>query len=319
MLHAVLPVLFTLAAVLTLSAAGKLAALRNAGATMGALRLPTRWARTVVAAVSTGELCLAIALLSTGGTALTTTAAVMTAAALVFLALGVRAHRLGSREDCGCFGALAASRIGVGMHVRNAVLVALGATVAVVAAMGDASSTAVETIVRTPAPALVSALGVLGTATLGAMIFRPAHQANAQNPHAGASLIGPDGVVVDPMQRALRGRAQLLVFVRPGCQSCVNASATVAARREDLARIVDARVIVASGDGVSASPPLDFDGDDVHIDIAGAVAEQFGASSARPTALLLGTDGQVLLPHAQGLDAVSTFIDVIVATSQADV
>lgn len=317
MLRAVLPVLFTLAAVLSLSAWGKLAALSRAGSTMAALRLSTRWPRTVVIAASAGELCLAVALLTTGGAALASSAVVMTSAALVFLLLGIRAHRLGSREDCGCFGTIAASRIGIGMHVRNGVLLALGATVVVVAATGEAPSTAVETIVRTPAHALITALAVLGTAILGALILRSPQQADAQNPHVGASLLGPDGVVVDPMQRALRGRAQLLVFVRPGCQSCVRASAAITARSAELARIVDARVIVASGDGVAASVPTDFSGDAVHVDIAGAFAERLGASSARPTALFLGTDGHVLMPHAQGLDEVSTLMDVIVAASHA--
>jgi len=93
-----------IALVFALSAVGKLRALDSADSTLQALRLPRLMARAAIAALAVVELFVAVALFLPRPVAVIT-ATVSAILALCFLIVVIRAYLLGSREDCGCFGA----------------------------------------------------------------------------------------------------------------------------------------------------------------------------------------------------------------------
>lgn len=317
MRYAVLPLILTVAAVLIASGGGKLGSLGSASATLHALRLPVRKARLVVAAVATIELGLAAALLGTSGTTLTAVAIATSILMSSFFAIGVRARRLGSTDECGCFGGLLSTRVSRRMSVRNATLAAMALGIVGYSVTATMRSSAIATIASGPRTAALAVTATAACVLVGALFARSSTGSAEPNavptPLIGPALLAPDGTIVDPYQRALRGRAQLLVFVRPGCSSCTTTTSAVAARLPELERVADARVIVAAGDTVAATAPPEFDGEPIHIDVAGQVAARFEVPAGRPSAFLLSTDGTVLLPYAEGLSEVLSLIEVVAA------
>jgi uncharacterized membrane protein YphA (DoxX/SURF4 family) len=306
-----LPALIVVA-VLLLSGIGKLLDLDAAPSTLRALRITGLPPRAVVAAVATGEIVVAAGLLLGTGLIATVSAAGALALALLFLAVGVRAQARASTDECGCFGRLASTRVGPAMTTRNAAITALAA-LALIGAGSDPRAPALATrLVLSPGSWTVLVLSAAAIAVVGATLRTPAHGVEIPAGDArDAALITPDGAVVVPRQRALRGRAQLLLFVRRGCGSCENIIDRMTWDGELLESLVDVRLIVAVGDDSALSAA----GDGLHADPSGEFARALGIPGDRPAGVLLTTAGNLLLPIAVGGEETASLVDSVLAAA----
>lgn len=300
------------AAVFAVSGIGKLLDLRSAPATLRALRLEGLPPRSVVAGVAAVELVLSAALLLTSGPVRVGAAAAGLAVTLGFLAIGLRAQAHASTDDCGCFGRLASTRVGPAMTTRNVALAALAVLTLLGAVLSPLAPAVAVGLVLSPLPGVIVLVSIVAVGVAGATLWSaPTPAAPATGGVPEAALITPDGGVVVPRQRALRGRAQLLLFVRRGCSSCENLISRMTWDRELLETIVDVRLIVPVGDG----SPLSAADEGLHADPSGEFALALGISGSRPVGVLLTTTGEILQPVAVGGDETATLIDTVLAAA----
>ncbi len=300
-----------IALVFILSAAGKLRALDAAEATLRALRLPTIAARPAIVGLTIVELLVAATLfLPHPISAIAATASVVLA--LCFLISVVRAYLLGSREDCGCFGA-GESPISLRLILRNVALLAATVMLAVLAWQGAGVFAALIA-----SDALLSLFTVLAAALLAAVLWL------SLGPHASERDAEPD-VTTDPdrphivlleqtsgiprdITAAASWRAQLLVFVKPGCGSCDEVIAELDGRTDALSRVASFSLIVGSPAGHSPQELLD---DRFLLDPADLNARRIGVGERRPVAALLATDGSIVRPLAHGRDEIVQLLDAL--------
>lgn len=310
-----------MALVLGLSGVSKLGALHHSQQTVRALRLDVGLVRpkALVAAIAVLECLLAGALATSAGALRVAVALACLGTTSIFLLVAVRAAKLGSSEECGCFGAVLPMRVGGALIRRAIVLTGVAATLVAVSASPEG------VVVRSVAAGLGEAFPavVLATVALGCgMVLAAGGWRAAQEERAspsvgvvdsgGAVIVAEDGEVVDPVQRALRGRAQLLVFVRPGCSSCEDVSAVL---RATPLRSAEPRIIRTVGDGghlaLGRTDRPAAEAVREHVDPAGRVANHLRAPGPRPCAVLVTTAGRVLEPKAEGRDQVLRLIDAI--------
>ncbi|MDQ1075552.1 MULTISPECIES: MauE/DoxX family redox-associated membrane protein [Microbacterium] len=304
-----MPVLTTLPPLLLLvvlgvSGVSKLLDLDSAATTMRALRLGALPAPPTVAAVASVELAVALGL-AFGTRELFSGAAVASlVVTLAFLAVAVRAQQQHSTDECGCFGRVASTRVGPWMTARNVALAVLASATLAGAIIDPPSNALLTRTLSDPLTAVSLVIVVAAIAVIGAS-FRP-DSATATSA-AELPLLTPDGTVVVPRQRALRGRAQLLLFVRRGCAPC---EALIERATTDLAELdtIDVRLIGAVGD--DHRPATD---EPIHTDLSGTFAESLGVPPERPAGILLTTSGDRLLPFAVGADETNLLIDTVVA------
>jgi len=305
-----------LIAVLGVSGVSKLLDLGAAADTMRALRLERIPPRSAVAAVAVMELAVAGGLALGIGGMLVTAATAGLVLMLGFFAVAVRAQRRHSTDDCGCFGRVARTRVGPWMTTRNAALVVLATLTLAGAALQPPAQTLAVRIAVDPIATAALTIAALSIALIGAS-FRAAPEvtprpvvpplSDAGAPVADAPLVAPDGTIVVPRQRALRGRAQLLLFVRRGCGSCERLIERVGTDVGPWEGI-DVRLIEAVGDGGSPTP-----GGGLHVDPSGTFAEALGIPPQRPAGILLTTSGELLLPYAAGAEETDLLIDTVLA------
>lgn len=290
--------------VLGISGVSKLFDLDSAATTMRALRLGALPARPTVAAVAAVELAVALGL-AFGTRELFSGAAVASLiVTLAFLAVAVRAQQQHSTDECGCFGRVASTRVGPWMTARNVALAVLASATLAGAIIDPPSNALLSRTLTDPFTAVSLVIVVAAIAVIGAS-FRPASAATASVTEL--SLLTPEGTVVVPRQRALRGRAQLLLFVRRGCAPC---EALIERATTELTGLdaIDVRLIAAVGD---EQRPAD-DGP-LHTDLSGTFAESLGVPPERPAGILLTTTGDLLLPFAVGADETNLLVDTVVA------
>lgn len=299
------------ALVFVLSAIGKLRALDAAEATLRALRLPPVAARAAIVALAIVELLVAVGLfLPHPASALAAT--VSAVLALCFLISVARAYLLGSREDCGCFGA-GTSPISVRLILRN---IALLAATSLLVVLAWQSINAVGAMTATDAaPAL---LIVLVSALLAAVLWLSLGShgsgrtevvdvpASADKPHI-VLLEQGSGIPRDLSDAASR-RAQLLVFVKPGCDSCEHVMTELDRRADSLDRVAPVSLIVSAPAGLAPQVGTD---DRFLLDPADVNARSIGVGARRPVAALLATDGSIVRPLAQGRDEIAQLLDAL--------
>lgn len=139
------------------AALSKLASVRRTSARVRLFGVPEALARPTAIAVPVAELVIA-ALLVPAATA--RAGGLLAVLALVMFAGAVaRLMARGETPDCNCFGLLHSSRVGPGMLVRNLVLAAVGAMVAVV---GPGTATGVAAVVW---------VGLVGVAAVAVVVF----------------------------------------------------------------------------------------------------------------------------------------------------
>jgi peroxiredoxin/uncharacterized membrane protein YphA (DoxX/SURF4 family) len=322
-----------LALVFAVSGAAKLI---DAGATRRAMRdfgVPHRLAPVAAGALPAVELAIA-ALVMFDATAMWAAVAAF-ALLLGFSAAIAWQLARGRHPECQCFGALSAGPIGIRTLARNGGLLALAVGVALLA-RDDAAVPRIET----SEPALLAAVVSLGMALLLGMavqavlvaavahrlserltaldaVVRTSHD-RAQRRLAGEAvppvpgepapvLELPDlaGTIVD--LAAMRGRALLLVFVRPGCWACDAILPDLAARAAAPPGDGATLVVVSRG---SPEENRDLAGLDVPVLLSPgpSVAAAFGVGGT-PAVVRLDASGRAASDVVIGIDPVRRELD----------
>lgn len=290
------------------SGIGKLRAIASSGETLRALRLPEVAPRTLVSALAAGELAVAVGIVLAPPAA-TVAAAIGTLLAACFLAVVIRAWSLGSTDPCGCFGAGDRSVIGPALIVRNSALVVVAALATAALLTGARGFPAIFTSPVSTLPPLVAAAAV---GALAASIART-HERNAAAP----SLAHVPGLIdlrsgrIDLIERLVLGRAQLLVFVKPGCASCVAVLDSIDSLADELAERVDVRIVAGVRAGDTLSAALEREPRVTTVDLDDAVARSLDVTTRRPVGVLVGRDGNAVQPYAEGADQIQQLADTI--------
>lgn len=259
------------------------------------------------------EILLGIALVSLPHPADAAPATLALLLLTAYLVLVWRVVARGGQATCRCFGSLGASRVGPRTVLRNALLVALAA-VSAADAWGEGSvprrlaDLDGEEWWWLAAAAVTAALAVLvlertggptGSSTSGYLRL-PVPDVPVRHPHG----------VEQSLRELATGRAQLLLFLSPGCGPCV----TVARRLPSYAeRLPDVDVRVVSGlaaEYVDQHAPewlpfLLFETDQEVSDVLGI--------TGRPVAVLLGRDRLLAAGPVRGPEAIDALVDDVAA------
>lgn len=320
------PLVLFLAAVLGASAVGKLLSSDRGRAGFDALEIRVANPNAAAAALIVTETAVALGLVFTTGwffVVASGAAAVLTAALLLVV---VRAYRLGSRDDCGCFGDWLPAAIGPRLIARNVVLVVMSTAVFV--------ATLIEWVllglpVGVPeafaaGPGSVAALGALIALLLIALATwataRAAADATASAPiaHGGGAVVVPaTAEVIDLL--APGTRARLVVFVSPGCHACTIALARLREAQAEVAELVDVYIVqrVIHGSITATSDHVLPEKARYAIDVGGSLGAALELGVARPVAALISAEGTQAGPLAIGSEETTALINSIV--SLADV
>lgn len=289
-----------------------------------ALRLDAPAPRVTAIIVIAFEALIATGLLLTTGWSFVVIsgAAVMVTTGL--LVAVIRAHALGSKESCACFGGWLPSRIGPALIVRNSILVIVAALLTAVAfvlavhgLMGGVPGAIALLLAGNQAPIWAFA----GSALTAAFTWTTARAIESytndtqppSEPGSGSLLLPSSATVVDVLAPAARSR--LLLFTLPGCHACAASLELLRTEQARLDRVVDMYII----QGVMAgSIPTQADVSDPNtlrsaVDVGGALARQLGVGLARPVGVLVSTKGEQVGPIALGSDKVEELVSVLLS------
>lgn len=308
-----------LAAVLVVSAIGKLRAPDRARAAFTAMAVPAWLDRPWIArAHPWGEITLAVLLVVVQGPLGIVVAAAGLVVMLAYLVLVVRAWRSPVDVDCACFGALGGDRVTAGTVWRNAWLTALAALTIWGAVDGSAVIGHLVDLNGAGWWWLASAVGAMVTTGLVTWTGGRDHDRTVEADAveyvdnegdyvrsripAVPVLLG-DGTTTD-LRTLSSQRAQLLVFVSEACGSCVPVIEAVPGWRKDL-RELDVRFVVQVEPDVSQLTSTE-EPQTLH-DLHGYARESFGTRST-PSAILLGADGLLAGGPVVGSVAVPDFV-----------
>ncbi len=306
-----LPVL-TCAVVLLVSGVAKLRDPASVERAFTSLEVPPALAGPVVRrVVPWAEVALGVGLLVASGALLALVGALTGLLFLGYLVLVARAVRRPEPVDCGCFGALGDDRVTRVTVWRNVALV----VAAVLAVLAGLTGTGVV-----PSLGDAAAWGWLATAALTVLTavlvtHRSATAdgaAAAPDPDAEyvrvaiprAQVVTEDGKVTLLSDRARYG-AHLLVFLSPGCGSCMRLGPLVPGWGAELEPLVVRAVV--QGDETSLISSLEVLGGQAWFDPYGITRVAFGVAS--PGAVLLGTDGYLAGGPVQGEQDVLAFVE----------
>lgn len=275
------------------------------------------------------ELVLAAALVFAPGVLAVVTTAGATVLCVVYLVLVVRAVTRPEPTDCACFGEDSRAAITGQTVVRNVVLLAL-AVLSIVQAIAYGSPLSV--LMLTPASTWWWLLAVAVAAATVYLVAPPASAAANQDVPGDvrasetgeplgeggeylrtltplANLVDRGGFVYSIVELS-RARAQLLLFVNPGCGSCPAVVERVPQWQEQLPELQIRLVVTQDLDQLEASKPewAPY-----------AMQDPLGEASRMlrivhtPTAVLLGTDGMLAGGPIAGSADISAFVDDIAA------
>lgn len=324
-----------LAAVFAVAGVGKLIDLEGSRRAMLGFGLPKRNAAIAGTLLPITELTLAVLLVPHA------TARWAAAAALVlllaFIAAIARAMSRGEAPDCNCFGALHSAPAGGRALARNVVLGLLAAGLAV---RGPGTPLLDWTADRTAAE-LVAIVTGLATAGLGGAFVWGWRQnrrlsdelAGAQKTIAGIppgltfgalaptfEVPGTDGAVLSLESLLARGRAVVLVFVRPGCGPSETLIATLRPWHDALGdRLTIAVVGAGSVERYRHSPwPMLRDAlahDNGLLEEYDALHELFRAYrlTLTPSAVVLTAQGTIASATVDGRPAIEALVRVTLA------
>lgn len=315
----------TLAAVFAASGVTKLRALPRSDETLNALRLPVIAPRTLVGLLAGAELIIAIGVLF-GRPVVAIGAGLAALLSAAFLVVVARAHRLGSTDDCGCFGDAGHSRIGPRLIARNAVLLAISLAffTLVTIGSGDGVPSLFTALAAGDAGPVVTVIVAAAVAALAVFTF--------SSPPADAAPVVPDREVAPAMARIAvldrdgrvrdltlhaRAKAQLAVFVKPGCQACTGVLDYLDTFGDEVAPVATVTVIADAAAAASVTDLTTLAPYAEAIDVGGVVGEGLVGHRRRPIAALVATDGSIVEPVAEGRDQIIELIDVIRAAGSA--
>jgi peroxiredoxin len=276
--------------------------------------------------VPVAELAIAVLLIPVA------TAARAALAALVLLAVFTAAMLLnlsrGRTPPCNCFGVASRRPIGTRTLVRNAVLMALAAFVAI-AGWNDAGSGLLEWLSGLSTP-VIAGIVLAGAFALSVGLFAWLGRASrfadeeyeyddddADDDHERALAVGDaapvfvaedlDGNVVGLAALRQPGLPTLLVFADPSCASCVALLPDVAIWQRDLAGDLTV-VVVSSGDADDVRAETDAHGlTDVVVQHDRAVSDAYRIGGT-PAAIVVGADGRIAVEEAEGAEEIELLI-----------
>ncbi|NQX12170.1 hypothetical protein HQQ80_11085 [Microbacteriaceae bacterium VKM Ac-2855] len=309
-----------LAGLLAFSAVMKWRDPRGSLAAVTGFGIPTRYAGHVAVGLPFVELGLAAGLLLLPGVLFAVVAwLVFLLFAAFSLVVGAALAR-GERPVCHCFGELSSEPISRLTAVRNVVLTVLALVIAIV--LGTPSWPGLFGILATLSGDLLVEVVLLVTlaVTLAVLWSRQARlrreladlraRVNAREAAAPDAEAIPELVLRDAEGAAITlptlssERAVLLLFVNPGCHACAVALERMPAWRAELGGIVGLQLVSTTSDDLGMP--------DVLFDPHRAALTRLGGTGT-PSAVLLGTNGQIGGGPADGLPAIEEFIDGVVA------
>ncbi len=324
----------TLAAVLALSGIGKI---RDDDATTGRswedLGVPAgvnaRWLRR---SHPWAEILLAVALVVAQAWLGVAAAGAGVALCVIYLVLIARAAARPEPATCDCFGSTAPTVITARTVARNVVLLLL-ALMALVHVLQVGSPA--QALATAPASTwwwlAAVAVAALTTSLVGPAPSREAASAVDAVPATGSSapaadggpaeaeyvrtltplarLVDADGTSHDITHMSAR-RAQLLLFVNPGCGSCVPVAEKVPGWQESMPEVQIRLVVTQELAQLSTVRP---DWMPFALHDPDGLASRMLRVTATPTAVLLGTDGMLAGGPVAGFDAVTHLVDDVVA------
>ncbi|ALJ21111.1 hypothetical protein AOA12_14845 [Microbacterium sp. No. 7] len=334
----VLSVAFSL--MLVASGLGKLRSPRLGAAAFDALRLPVRAPALAAAVLIVVELLMALGLLLAGGIVLAAVAASVLALMLAFLAVVWRAYAKGSTDVCGCFGEESGGRVGRRLLVRDVLLTAVAAALlaltwqeprpsavlVLIGARGPESAIGVWASLLVIAVVIAVSAPHAPSGTSPAASSRPGSPGAPGSPILGApagsgpiSVIDPDTLRVIDLRVRARSKAQLVLFVIPGCGACRVAIERLDAARAGLEPVVDVVLVPGTRPGHSVREALadECAGFTRLVDLGSFAADRAGVTDERPAAVLIATDGQVVDPVAVGTEEIDGLVEVLVAIAEA--
>ncbi|WP_460781938.1 MauE/DoxX family redox-associated membrane protein [Microbacterium shaanxiense] len=312
--------------VLFASAFGKVHATDRGQAAFAALRIPMSQPRVAALALIAAESAIALWLTLASGWALAIGAWLATAFMSALLAVVVRAHRLGSTEDCGCFGDWLPSRIGASLIGRNLSLVIAAVVLSILSTFAAAEGRrAGVTPLFSPAAEDAAVYWALAACAITAIVIGTAVRALSRASTEPSPLVEPTSSVVllpdsgDIVDLAKPGtRARLIVFLRAGCRACIAVHELLAMEGGALSAVVDVYVVYSlpqgNLDNVDAlSAPT---GAALAVDLAGSLGSRLEVGVRRPAAALVVPTGNGTVPVALGTDGISALVSSLVAVAE---
>jgi peroxiredoxin/uncharacterized membrane protein YphA (DoxX/SURF4 family) len=314
-----------LAGVFALAGVGKLADRRGAERALTEFGLPEVVGIPLARALPVAELAVAAALVWGGASRLGAAGALVLLGAF---SVAVAANLTwGRTPDCHCFGQMHSRPIGAGTLARNAVLGGLSALVLLGPAGGVGGWWAdLETPQRVMALAVVALAGVValqGWILLqllrqqGRIVLRlDAVEALAGGIDAGDrpglpvgapapafALPDPWGATVALDELLARGRPVLLLFADPGCGPCNELFGDIARWQRDWRHALTVVVISAGSAEANRAKASEHGLAHVLVQERREVAAAY-ATTATPSAVVVGADGRVASPLVAGGDAI---------------
>jgi thiol-disulfide isomerase/thioredoxin len=311
--------LLTCSVVLLVSGAAKLRDAGSVDAAFASMRVPSpldaTWVRRVL---PWAEVALGLWLLVATGAGLVLVAFVVLVLFTGYLVLVVRALRGPEPADCGCFGALGDSRVTRVTVWRNALLV-LAALLTVVAGFRDVG-VLIDLRMDGAWPwvagaALAAAVAVLVTwrspsATTAARRAAPLGGGEDDGEYERTAIpraqVLTEGNHALLLEHEVRLGAHLLVFLSPGCGPCQRIGPLLAGWQDELAPVVVRAVVIGTPDVLHSLPYLRGR---AWFDPHGVTRDAFGVGT--PSAVLLGTDGELAGGPVAGEEAITEFIEEI--------
>lgn len=323
------PLALVLAALFAASAIGKLVSPNRGASAFEALRIPVRAPRPAGLALIALELMTAIALVTTSGWWLASSAALALALSVGLFIAVLRAQRLGSDDDCGCFGEWMPARIGPRLIARNAGIVVVSILlVAAVFASVNATPIGVPAAVISAFSGDLTPVWAVAASALVAVLVWLVMRASSPGGDSGADDTGQTSYT--PMGRVLRldddtvvtmlvpaTRARLAVFLTPGCGACVAVQEMLHEQGATLSRVVDVYAVYSARSG-DLGPLREIDlPASVHraVDLGDSLAETLEVGRGRPAAALISTAGDPVGPPAFGSSEISELVGSLVAVA----
>ena len=304
--------------VLVVSGVAKLGDTDGTRAAFISMGVPRDWATPSAArALPYAEMALGLVLVATWGWALLLAGAIVTLLFATYWVLVARVLRSGEDVDCACFGSLGDGRVTGWTLARNSLLVGLGALAIVHGVAGGGVLHDVADLGRAgwlwlAMTVLVGATAVLVVGRGGGAAAGPDDEElldYERSPIPFAILENQAGERVTLRQLA-KERAQLLVFLSVGCGACTVVAERIGDWAAQLGPVEIAPVFTSPLERLPGH--YTWDAVPGWYDVE-AGATQTLAGSGRPSATLLGADGQLAGGPVSGTEAITELVRDIIA------
>ena len=311
-------VLTCLSGVLALSGIAKLRAPEETQDAFVSLRVPT-WipTRPAAAALPWLELALALGLVGAPAGLLVLVASVTTMLLAAYTLLITRALGFAEPVTCACFGRLGGHRVDRLTLARNVLLLALAGWAVTIGAEGRSFLGAVDSADAGEWAAVAAALLVLAATALIAAGGGPTGPYDEGDldylraPIPFGRLELADGGV-ETLRGLASTQARLLVFLSPGCGSCVRVAALVDDWTRRAAPALGVQAVYPDG----TEQHLDHDPALVAFDPEDNVRSVFGIEGT-PAAVLLGADGLMAGGPVVGKGSIARLVEDVLGELEA--